>query len=255
VFEGWERNQDGSFNLVFGYFNRNSDEEIYVPIGPANNVTPAGPDAGQPEYFYPIRNMFVFRVRVPKDFGAKEIVWTVSHRGRTDTAIGSLLPTYIIDDDVIGMNFGGGHPEEGNRPPAIALDGAAERHVKIGEPLTLAVRVHDDGFPAKVRPAPQPHVGAGPPGRMSSVGVRVSWIQYRGGPATVKFSPAQPLIYSDPRSPLSPWAPGWTPQPLAANGAIVTKATMSEPGTYVLRAIAHDGYNYSTQDVRVTVTQ
>src|SRR4029079_14607557 len=85
VFEGWERNQDGSFNLVFGYFNRNSDEEIYVPIGPANHVTPDGPAAGAPRSFYPIRNMFVFRVRVPNDFGTKEVVWTVSHRGRTDT--------------------------------------------------------------------------------------------------------------------------------------------------------------------------
>jgi hypothetical protein len=254
VFEGWEKNQDGSFNLVFGYFNRNSDEEVYVPIGPNNNVKPLGPDAGQPEYFYPNRNMFVFRVRVPKDFGAKDVVvWTVAHRGRTDTAVGSLLPTYIIDDDVIGMNFGGGHPPEGNKPPEITLEGAAERHVKVGEPLSLVVRVRDDEFPAKIRPAPQPHVGSGPPGRMSSVGVRVSWIQYRGGPATAKFSPAQSLIYSDPRSPLSPWAPGWIPPPLAANGEVVTNATLSEPGTYVLRAIAHDGYSYRTQDVRVTV--
>jgi hypothetical protein len=254
VFEGWEKNGDGSFNLVFGYFNRNSDEEVFVPIGPNNNVKPLGPDAGQPEYFYPIRNMFVFRVKVPKDFGPKaDVVWTVTHRGRTDTAVGSLLPTYIIDDDVIGMNFGGGHPAEGNKPPEIALEGTPERHVKTGEPLTLVIRVRDDGIPAKIRPAPQPHVGSGPPGRMSSVGVRVSWIQYRGGPSTARFSPAQPLIYSDPRSPLSPWAPGWTPPTLAANGELVTKATWSEPGTYVLRAIAHDGYNYSAQDVRVTV--
>ena len=79
------------------------------------------------------------------------------------------------------------------------------------------------------------------------------WIQYRGGPSSARFSPAQPLIYSDPRSPLSPWAPGWTPPTLAANGELVTKATWSEPGTYVLRAIAHDGYNYSSQEVRVTV--
>src|SRR6266404_2566285 len=156
VFEGWEKNLDGSFNLVFGYFNRNSDEELYVPIGPNNNIAPTGPDAGQPEYFYPIRNMFVFRIRVPKDFGSKDLVWTVTHRGRTDRAVGSLLPTYIIDDDVIGMNFGGGHPVEGNKPPEITLEGAADRHVTIGEPLTLLVRVHDDGFPAKIRPAPQP---------------------------------------------------------------------------------------------------
>ena len=255
VFEGWEKNEDGSFNLVFGYFNRNSDETVYVPIGPNNNIAPTGPDAGQPEYFYPIRNMFVFRVKVPKDFGSNEIVWTVAHRGRTDRAIGSLLPTYIIDDDVIGMNFGGGHPAAANKPPEVTLEGAVERHVAVGEPLTLVVRVRDDAFPAKIRPAPQPRVGAGPPGRMSSVGLRVSWIQYRGGPATAKFLPVQSLIYSDPRSPLSPWAPGWVPPTLAANGEIVTKATFSEPGVYVLRAIAHDGYSYSTQDVRVTVGQ
>ena len=193
MFEGWEKNQDGSFNLVFGYFNRNSDEEVFVPIGPNNNVKPLGPDAGQPEYFYPIRNMFVFRVKVPKDFGPEsgrrldsDPSWTYRHGG------GFLLPTYIIDDDVIGMNFGGGHPAEGNKPPEIALEGTSERHVKVGDPLTLVVRVRDDGFPAKIRPAPQPRVGAGPPGRMSSVGVRLSWIQYRGGPSTAKFSPAQP---------------------------------------------------------------
>jgi hypothetical protein len=198
--------------------------------------------------------MFVFRVRVPKDFGKKDVVWTVVHRGRTDTATGSLLPTYIIDDDVIGMNFGGGHPVEGNKPPEITLEGTAQRHVKIGEPVTLAIRVRDDGFPAKVRPAPQARVGAGPPGRMSSVGVRVSWIQYRGGPATAKFSPVQSLIYSDPRSPLSPWMPGWIPPTLPPDGEVVTKATLPEAGDYVLRAIAHDGYSYSTQDVRVTVS-
>ena len=39
AYEGWERNPDGAFNLVFGYMNRNWEEEIDVPTlsGPSHN--------------------------------------------------------------------------------------------------------------------------------------------------------------------------------------------------------------------------
>ena len=40
VFEGWERNVDGTFNLVFGYMNRNYMEELDIPIGPDNKIEP-----------------------------------------------------------------------------------------------------------------------------------------------------------------------------------------------------------------------
>ena len=43
AFEGWERNPDGSYDMVFGYFNRNLDEHLHVPIGPDNNIEPGGP--------------------------------------------------------------------------------------------------------------------------------------------------------------------------------------------------------------------
>ena len=33
AFEGWEQNPDGSFDMVFGYFNRNLEEHLHVPIG------------------------------------------------------------------------------------------------------------------------------------------------------------------------------------------------------------------------------
>ena len=36
VFEGWERNADGSFDMVFGYLNRNYEEQPVVLVG-ANN--------------------------------------------------------------------------------------------------------------------------------------------------------------------------------------------------------------------------
>src|SRR5437870_4335823 len=35
-FEGWIRNPDGTFDLVFGYFNRNWQEELAIPAGPDN---------------------------------------------------------------------------------------------------------------------------------------------------------------------------------------------------------------------------
>ena len=36
VFDGWSRNADGTFDMHFGYLNRNYVEEVRVPIGPDN---------------------------------------------------------------------------------------------------------------------------------------------------------------------------------------------------------------------------
>ena len=66
-FEGWIKNADGSFDMVFGYFNRNWQEELAIPAGPDNLVEPGGPDRGQPTYFLPRRQGWVYRVRVPRE--------------------------------------------------------------------------------------------------------------------------------------------------------------------------------------------
>jgi len=70
-FAGWEKNPDGSFNMVFGYMNRNTEEHLHVPIGPNNKFEPGEIDLGQPTFFYPRRSLHVFRVRVPADFGTR----------------------------------------------------------------------------------------------------------------------------------------------------------------------------------------
>src|SRR5689334_19510048 len=67
AFDGWERDADGTFGMVFSYYNRNYDELIAVPIGAQNNTAPGGRDQGQPTPFLPARNKFVFSVTVPKD--------------------------------------------------------------------------------------------------------------------------------------------------------------------------------------------
>ena len=87
-FEGWIRNKDGSFDLVFGYFNRNWEEELAVPAGADNVVEPGGPDRGQPTFFLPRRQGWVYRVRVPGDFGKGVVTWTIRANGKTEKAYG-----------------------------------------------------------------------------------------------------------------------------------------------------------------------
>src|ERR1700689_2084241 len=88
VFEGWERNPDGTFSMVFGYLNRNYEEELDIPVGPANTIE-AGPgtsgDRGQPTHFYPRRQRFLFRVVVPADWNKEQkVIWTLTLRGHTN---------------------------------------------------------------------------------------------------------------------------------------------------------------------------
>src|SRR5712692_6302204 len=87
-FEGWIRNGDGSFDLVFGYFNRNWQEELVIPAGPDNAIEPGVADRGQPTYFLSRRQPWVFRVRVPRDFGKQALTWTITAHGRTEKAYG-----------------------------------------------------------------------------------------------------------------------------------------------------------------------
>src|SRR5688572_1825016 len=51
AFEGWFKNADGSFTLLFGHFNRNSVQTFDIPVGPNNRFEPAPADRGQPTYF------------------------------------------------------------------------------------------------------------------------------------------------------------------------------------------------------------
>ena len=61
-YDGWAHNPDGSFEMHFGYLNRNYVEEVQVQIGSNNRISPEGPDRGQPNYFYPRVNRRVFSV-------------------------------------------------------------------------------------------------------------------------------------------------------------------------------------------------
>ena len=87
AYEGWEEDSAGRKFFVFGYMNRNWQEEIDVPVGTDNRFTTGTPDQGQPTHFLPRRNRFIFRVPVPAGFTEKdEMVWSLSTSGKTEQA-------------------------------------------------------------------------------------------------------------------------------------------------------------------------
>lgn len=272
AYEGWEKNADGSFNMLFGYMNENWEEELIVPIGPENNIEPGGPDQGQPTHFFPRRNRFVFRVRVPQDFGDKDLIWTLTTHGKTVKAYGSLRQDYFVDDMVFtsetgAIGAGTSNPEiRRNTPPVLEAAGDTVRTVKVGEALVLSAHVTDDGIPKPrprgafldrtgqqnvkdIRLIPPRQVTVG-----SATGLWVSCYVYRG-PGLVKITPDQPKSWEDTRAGAnSQWAPLWQASPPPPDNNWTATATFDTPGTYVLRWHASDGALWKDQNITVTVT-
>src|SRR3954467_3730704 len=154
AYEGWMPNADGSFSLYFGYMNSNWLEEFDIPVGPANAIEPGGPDQGQPTHFFPRRSPFLFTVRVPKEFGNKELTWTVTTHGKKEVAYASLKSDYQIDHQVISTEVGGDFGSlrdelRTNVPPELRVDGGKQQTAKVAAPLKLTACPGDpDNLPA-----------------------------------------------------------------------------------------------------------
>ena len=261
AYEGWEEDDAGRRYFLFGYMNRNWEEELDVPTGPDNFIEPGGPDAGQPTHFLPRRNRFVFRVPVPEGFDDDdEMVWTLTTAGVTEQAYATVRLDYLVNDLVQASEqgaLGAGRSDpiiRANTAPVLRIEGDRTRRVRVGEPLALVAVASDDGVPKPRRrrrrnpwrPPVQVTVG-------SATGLRVSWYVYRSdGPVT--FDPPQVKVWEDTRTGAnSPWSPGWlTPDP-PPDGGWATEVVFDEPGTYVLRCLASDGALGTTEDVTVTV--
>jgi hypothetical protein len=271
AYEGWWPNDDGSFTMFFGYMNSNWEEEFDIPVGPDNQIEPGGPDQGQPTHFYPRRNPFLFTVRVPKDFGTKELIWTLTTHGKTERAFASLKSDYQIDKQVISTEVGGDFGSlrdelRTNIPPSLELEGEPRRSIKVGEPLTLVAFAKDpDNIPARRQTRPPATTAAAtaalyrPPSSIvasSGPGLRLSWVVFRGPAGRVRFDPDQMKTWTDTRAYAnSPWSPPWIIPETPANNTWTARATFDEPGVYVLRAIASDGSLFTSQNVTVTVTK
>lgn len=271
-YEGWWTDNDGNYNFMFGYFNRNAKEEVDVPIGPNNHIDPAG-DYGQPTHFYPRRHWGVFILTVPKDVAtaAKRPAWTLNVNGLNSTIPVNPDPVYNINPfSEIGI---------GNTPPTISLaekgpSVAGPKPVivpftaKVGQPLSITVWAADDakslrpqgppggrgrggaGRAGAAAPGAEPPAGAGNADAQlaaaaAAAGVDIDTIrQYMSrsavgitfeklrGPGDVKFGSNKPKVEQIEN--------GTVPKPEKFNGKATTTATFSEPGDYVLRIYATD---------------
>jgi hypothetical protein len=267
AFEGWRPNDDGTFNLMFGYMNENWEEEPRVEVGDNNYFSPGDADQGQPTIFMPRRNRFTFEVTVPADWGDKELVWSLNINGVESKAYGTLKPDYLVDNMIIAsetgsLGIGVSSPESrANVPPTLTIQGNEERTVRVGEPLTLRAHLVDDGLPrsrvrstrdeddlrrAMFRPPQKPTVS-----KINAL--YMSWNVYRG-PGEVTFDPPQTKVWEDTRvAANSPWGSLWLPPEIPEDGIIEVTATFSEPGTYILWARADDGGLYDDGYITVNV--
>ena len=270
IFEGWSLNDDGSYNFLFGYLNRNYAERPTVPIGEDNFFSPGAPDRGQPTYFYPRTNRYQFEVSVPADFPRDgELIWEVTRQGSTQRAYGWLQAEWEIDVNTITSNgrtqFGRGVEElYGNIAPVVTVE-ASTRSVVVGQPVTLAARMSDDDLPT---PVPEPDPDEPPRNRRNPTLIppddapeipdnipqyskpnpsrnhmSVRWVVYRG-PSDAEFDPTGYQEWEEGME-----GDGWT------SATFETAVTFSEAGTYTLRAFASDAMLISTADVTITVTR
>lgn len=223
AFEGWFKNQDGTFSLLFGYYNRNQKEDLEIPVGQDNRIEPGGPDQGQPTHFLPGRQWGVFTVTVPAGFGTNKLTWTLISNGQTLAIPGSLNPLWEINafkEPTTGntppvIKFGGGASIQGPRPATTTLSASA------GKPLALTVSVSDDAI--------MPLIGTTGMDRPKTPPVTVTWSKFRG-PGAVTFSEPKPAVE------LAKTGAGGS----GVSGTASTSATFSEPGDYILLVVAND---------------
>ncbi len=207
IYEGYYPNPDGTYEICFGYFNLNTDEDVDIPLGPNNVIEPAEFDGMQPTHFDRVpaamyrRRFCVFTVNVPADFGQREVLWTLNTTGEAITTPGKVLLSYVLDEPDSGgrgiiapvLSFEEGGPEFKGRTGFTG----ARLTVAVGDPLTLSVLVdHPDDR---------------------------SWVAWtlHQGPGEVEIR--EPEI-SVPR----------------AEGVATTTARFSEPGEYLMRVQAID---------------
>jgi hypothetical protein len=198
--------------MLFGYFNQNSKQTFDIPAGPGNRIEPGAADQGQPTHFDPKRGWGVFTVRVPKDFGAKKVVWTLTANGFTNTVPGHLDPNWFVEPLLDAASK--------NQPPALRFEqnGRASEGPPVGGPAamfstTVADRLVFTVYATDVKASTN----------LGTAGERrprldVSVYKFRG-PGEVTFDKVRPEV---------------------VDGKATVSATFSAPGEYLLRVQAND---------------
>ena len=252
AFEGWYYNEDGTRSFLVGYFNRNTQQEIDIPVGPNNRIEPGGPDMGQPTHFLPGRQYGMFAMPVPKDFAPQDkFTWLIVANGQATSIPLRLNHDYVISpfSEIAVKNTPPAIRFEQNAPalqgPIAALAKAPVRTTSLSAPLSLALWVADDMKYTSGTSAPL--ATARPP-------VALTWSKYRG-PGAVTFDKAKPAVEQLP-------APG--NENTAFSGKATTNVKFSEADDYVLHVTVNDysgdgggGFQccWTTGLVKVSVTR
>ena len=149
AFEGWYKNNDGTYSILVGYFNRNQKQTLDIPVGPDNHIDPGGPDLGQPTHFLPRRQWGVFTIKVPSDFGTRKLTWTLVANRQTNVITMHLKPEWIVEpyEDAANKNT---PPVLKFSPDGPAFTGppsgmAAIYDTALRDPVTLTTWVTDEG--------------------------------------------------------------------------------------------------------------
>ena len=213
AYEGWYPNPDGSFTLLAGYFNRNKEEQLDIPVGANNRIEPGGPDRGQPTHFLPRRQWGVFTITVPADFGDNVLTWTLTANGQSTSIPLKLDPQWAIEP-LEDAAMGNAPPTVRFKEGGVAVQGpprvvAASFETSVGDPLALPLWVTDDFYlrPTAGAATTRPPLGVG-------------WSKFRGQ-GEVTFDDAQPEV----------------PE---TGGLVTVVATFDNAGEYLLRAEVTD---------------
>ena len=214
VFEGWFRNDDGSYTLSFGYINMNLEEALHIPLGPANFIEPNQFDGGQPTYFKEIHRRIRrpwnnFMIRVPADFGDQRVVWTLKNHGETYSVPGHISESsYMIETPMAPARYLQGTASgyapmlrfDPTDPWAQGLTGTGKGPLtaRVGEPLEVSAWVNS-GETLYEEPTSW-----------------LYWMHY-SGPGDVAFSEDEIEVTL-----------------VEGEGMGMTSVTFSEPGDYVL---------------------
>jgi hypothetical protein len=230
AYDGWYDNPDGTRTFLMGYYSRNWEDPIEVPIGPNNRFEPGPPDRGQPTHFVPNRNFGMFSVTLPK--GNKEKLWWVlTVNGVTqrvpmsDTPDYNITPQHSSEEGPDGKyNYPAVLRFSENGPKlqmALATQENAMQRVAIArEPMTIDFWVDDDALHSSGSNAPTS-------GHEPMVEMVIN--KYRG-PGKVTMGKGHHKL-----TVLKGGKPG---QPFSAKGS--TTVTFSEPGEYQIHVTAND---------------
>ena len=232
AYEGWFNNPDGTHNFLIGYYSRNTQAEVDIPIGPNNHFEPGDPDLGQPTHFLTRRRFGMFVVTVPKEFPkTQKINWTLTVNGVTTSVPFHMHTDYNItplksseESPEPRVQHAAGAAVRRERAdvlgPMATSANALERTATVGTPMPLDIWADDDALYSSG--------GNGPMARRAAAGQRHG--------LEVSRARARSRWKRRRSSTASKAASRWS----RTRGKASTTVTFSEAGDYVLHVTAND---------------